>query len=169
MKETTRNARSASKKTSIGWREVITLPDLGIADVVAKIDTGARTSAIHATHVVPFRRDGADWVRFHIPHSSGLRARDVEAPLLGERPIKNTSGIHEDRLVIETALVLGRRRWRIEVSLANRTRMALPVILGRTAIRRHKILVDPGRSFLLGKPPHGAAKRRSSAAATSDS
>ncbi|MDR9484301.1 MULTISPECIES: ATP-dependent zinc protease family protein [Sediminimonas] len=169
MKETPSKTRPAREKTTIGWREVISLPELGISDVVAKIDTGARTSAIHATHVVPFVREGADWVRFHIPHSSGLRARDVEAPLLGERPIKNTSGIHEDRLVIETALVLGRRRWRIEVSLANRTRMALPIILGRTAIRRHKMLVDPGRSFLLGKPPHGAAQKRASAAETSDS
>ena len=152
MRKSSTGARSAMEKTTIGWREVIGLPDLGVARVVAKIDTGARTSAIHATRVKPFRRDGADWVRFHIPHSSGLRARDVEAPLLGTRPIKNTSGIHEERLVIETALVIGRRRWRIEVSLANRTRMALPIILGRTAIRRHRILVDPGRSFLLGKP-----------------
>ncbi|WP_296763312.1 RimK/LysX family protein [Sediminimonas sp.] len=156
MRKSSTGARSAKEKTTIGWREVIGLPELGIPRVVAKIDTGARTSAIHATRVKPFRRDGADWVRFHIPHSSGLRARDVEAPLLGTRPIKNTSGIHEERLVIETALVIGRRRWRIEVSLANRTRMALPIILGRTAIRRHRILVDPGRSFLLGKPVGGA-------------
>jgi hypothetical protein len=136
----------------IGWREKIALPDLGIPSVHAKIDTGARTSAIHATHIRPFDRDGAPWVKFHIPHASGLRARDVEAPLLGERAVKNTSGEPQDRLVIETLLVIGNRHWQIEVTLADRANMAMPIILGRTAIRRRRILVDAGRSFLAGEP-----------------
>jgi len=138
--------------TIIGWREKIALPDLGIPVVNAKIDTGARTSAIHATHIRPFEKDGEPWVRFHIPHASGLRARDVEAPLLGNRAVKNTSGAPQDRMVIDTLLVLGDRRWRIEVTLADRANMTMPIILGRTAIRRHRILVDAGRSFLLGEP-----------------
>jgi hypothetical protein len=138
--------------TIIGWREKIALPDLGIPIVHAKIDTGARTSAIHATHIRPFERDGVPWVKFHIPHASGLRARDVEAPLLGERAVKNTSGEPQDRLVIETLLVMGNRHWHIEVTLADRANMAMPIILGRTAIRRRRILVDAGRSFLAGEP-----------------
>ena len=76
----------------IGWRERIALPELGIDLMQAKIDTGARTSALHATKAVRFQRDGAEWVRFHIPHASGLTARDCEAPLVDRREIKNTSG-----------------------------------------------------------------------------
>ncbi len=136
----------------IGWRERIALPELGIDLMQAKIDTGARTSALHATRAVRFQRDGADWVRFHIPHASGLTARDCEAPLIDRREIKNTSGLGEDRLVIETLLLLGGRRWRIEVSLADRSAMAMPIILGRTAIRKRGILVDAGKSYLAGMP-----------------
>ncbi|MCM2561795.1 RimK/LysX family protein [Lutimaribacter sp. EGI FJ00015] len=146
--------RRSTKKPStiIGWREKIALPDLGIPLVHAKIDTGARTSAIHATHIRPFEKDGRQWVKFHIPHASGLRARDVTAPLLGERAVKNTSGDPQDRLVIETLMILGGRRWHIEVTLADRANMTMPIILGRTAIRRRRILVDAGRSFLVGAP-----------------
>ena len=136
----------------IGWRDRIALPELGIDLMQAKIDTGARTSALHATRAVRFQRDGADWVRFHIPHASGLAARDCEAPLVDRREIKNTSGLGEDRLVIETLLLLGGRRWRIEVSLADRSAMAMPIILGRTAIRKRGILVDAGKSYLAGMP-----------------
>lgn len=143
----------------IGWRERIALPQLGIGTVTAKIDTGARTSALHARHIVEFERDGAPWVRFHIPHASGVRAHDVEAPLITTRAIKNTSGVPDDRYIIETRLRLGRRTWTIEVSLADRANMKLPIILGRTAIRRHGIVVDAGRSFLAGAPV-GARKGR---------
>ena len=148
------STRKSVKKppTIIGWRERIGLPELGIPTVHAKIDTGARSSAIHATHIRPFERDGAQWVRFHIPHASGLRARDCEAPLLGARSVKNTSGRPEDRMVIETLLVLGDRQWRIEVTLADRANMTMPLILGRTAIRKRRILVDAGRSYLSGDP-----------------
>ncbi|THD76582.1 ATP-dependent zinc protease [Thalassobius vesicularis] len=136
----------------IGWRERIALPDLGIPLAVAKIDTGARSSALHASRIRQFERDGAQWVRFHVPHGSGLKARDIEAPLVETRAVKNTSGIPEERLVIETTLHLGARRWRIEMTLADRSNMSLPLILGRTAIRRHGILVDAGRSWLAGHP-----------------
>lgn len=133
----------------IGWRETVALPDLGIAEAVAKIDTGARTSALHATRIRHFERDGVQWVRFHVPHAGLAEAVDCEAPLVDSREIKNTSGIPEERLVISTLLVLGGRRWAIDVSLADRAAMSMPIILGRTAIRRRRILVDPGRSFLV--------------------
>lgn len=144
----------------IGWRERIGLPDLGLGPIVAKIDTGARTSALHAVRIVPFQRDGADWVRFHIPHARLVRAHDCEAPLIGLRAITNTSGIPETRHVIRTTLVIGGRRLPIELSLADRGRMALPVILGRTAIRRHRFLVDPGKSFLADRGGSGAEARQ---------
>lgn len=144
--------------TSIGWREVVALPELGLDAVRAKVDTGARTSALHATDRELFTRDGRDWLRFHVPHDEA-EAWDCEAPLLGERVVKNTSGQPEARPVIETLLVLGRRRWRIEVTLADRADMKLPLILGRTAIRRRRLVVDPGRSWLIGPPVNARHKR----------
>lgn len=144
----------------IGWREHIALPELGIREMHAKVDTGARTSALHATRIGEIERDGMPWVRFHIPHSHGLRARDCEAPLITRRSVRNTSGIPEERYVIRTLLRLGRRRWHIEVSLADRGMMVMPIIIGRTAIRRHRILVDPGKSFLIA-PTAGSSRANS--------
>ncbi|MCD1626705.1 RimK/LysX family protein [Seohaeicola saemankumensis] len=154
---TTKSGKVKPPSILIGWRERIALPELGITLLQAKIDTGARTSALHATRLKRFEKDGAEWVRFHIPHASGLAARDVEAPLVDRRQIKNTSGKGENRLVIETLLVLGARQWRIEVSLADRSEMAMPIILGRTAIRKRGLLVDAGKSFLAGKPAPASA------------
>ena len=134
--------------TVIGWRERVDLPELGIRGMVAKIDTGARTSALHATRIRLFDRDGATWARFHVPHAGLPRAALCEAPVVDRRQITNTSGVPDERLVVETLLVLAGRRWRVEVSLADRGAMAMPIILGRTAIRRRRILVDAGRSFL---------------------
>lgn len=133
----------------IGWRECVALPELGLSAVEAKIDTGARTSALHAEDVEIFQRDDTNWVRFHVPHGDKLNACDCTARLVDRRNVKNTSGKAAERLVIETELVLNRRHWRIEITLADRTNMALPLILGRTALRRHKVLIDPGRSHLI--------------------
>lgn len=132
----------------IGWREIVGLPDLGILRAQAKIDTGARTSALHASRIRHFEKDGEPWVRFHVPHAGLDNAFNCEARLIDRREIKNTSGIAEERLIIETKLSLGGRRWTIEVSLADRGNMTMPIILGRTAIRRRRILVDAGRSFV---------------------
>jgi hypothetical protein len=135
----------------IGWREHVALPRLGIAHVTAKIDTGARTSALHAERVRHYQKDGVDWVRFHVPHAGLEDAFDCEARLVDSRPFTNTSGVPEERLVIETLMVMAGRRWTIEVSLADRGAMTMPLILGRTAIRRRHIFVDAGRSYLLEK------------------
>lgn len=133
----------------IGWRECVALPDIGLTRIEAKIDTGARTSALHAEDIETFERDGASWVRFHVPHGDKIHATDCIARLVDRRNVKNTSGELAERWVIETTLVLNRRRWRVEVTLADRTNMILPLILGRTALRRHSVLVDPGKSHLL--------------------
>lgn len=139
----------ADRKTlTIGWREPVALPELGIGQVIAKIDTGARTSALHAERIRHFDRDGRPWVRFHVPHAGLAEAVDCEAPVVGRRDIRNTSGIPEERIVVETLLRLDGRRWRIELSLADRMAMAFPLILGRTAVRGHRIVVNPGRSML---------------------
>lgn len=132
----------------IGWRELIGLPDLGIAQMAAKIDTGARTSALHAEDATVFERDGKRWVRFKAPRIKGQPARMIEAPIKAEREIKNTSGIPERRIVIQTVLTLGRHNWHIDVSLADRDAMTFDMIIGRTALKGRKILVDPARSYL---------------------
>jgi len=149
----------------IGWRECVGLPDLGLAQIEAKIDTGARTSALHAEDVETFMRDDGPWVRFHVPHGDKLHASDCSAKLVDMRNVKNTSGQPDERLVIETMLVLNRRRWHIELTLADRTNMTMPLILGRTALRRHSVLVDPGKSHLLRRmAKNGAAHGRRTAA-----
>lgn len=145
---------------TIGWREMVALPKLGLPKLKAKIDTGARTSALHAIGMEEFARDGVPWVRFHIPddnHEHIEQPMDCVAPLIDTREIRNTSGIPDERHIISTQLSIGGRRWTIEVSLTDRSDMKFPLILGRTAIRRRRILVNPGRSYLL--EPHVAPER----------
>lgn len=136
----------------IGWRELIALPDFGITSMRAKIDTGARTSALHALDQQRFEKDDQPWVQFRVPIPGAPRTSRFSAPVLDERDIKNTSGEPETRIVIRVLLILGWHRWHVEASLANREKMEFDMILGRTAIRRRGITVNPGRSFLAGPP-----------------
>lgn len=145
-------AKTRAKTMCIGWREWIGLPELQIGSIKAKIDTGARTSALHAVEQRLVENSEANWIEFRVPHFGGPVGRRCQAKIVDERQIKNTSGIPELRYVISTTLVLGGRHWHIELSLADRENMEFDVILGRTAIRRHGLLVDPGRSFLAGPP-----------------
>lgn len=144
--------RGKRVKAEIGWREYVGLPDLGAPKFRAKIDTGARTSALHATNQRPFRTASGDWIEFHIPVPGTPRSTRCKARVIERRQIKNTSGVAEERYIIKTTLVLGVRRWPIEVSLADRENMGFDLILGRTAVRRRRLLVDPGRSYLAGMP-----------------
>ena len=146
-----KNAQSL-ELNQIGWRETVGFPELGIFSLKAKIDTGARTTALHAVDLTPVEKNSERWIKFRVPGSGRPKDAICQARLIDERKIKNTSGEPDLRYVIETLFVLGQRSWRIEVSLADRQRMAFPVIIGRTAIRRHGLLVDPGRSFLAGEP-----------------
>lgn len=132
----------------IGWREWVTLPDLGLV-VKAKVDTGARTSAIHALNQ---HREG-DRVTFEVHPNQRDEddARVVSAPLVDVREIKSSSGEVSERFVVSTTAVLHRRRWTIELTLANRDDMGFRMLLGRTAVRG-RFLVDPGVSYLAGQP-----------------
>ena len=141
-----------TRLNEIGWRETVALPDLGIQTIKAKVDTGARTSALHAVPRKVYEKNGTPWIDFDIPRSAAHPVIACKSPLVDQRKITNTSGVPETRYVIETKMILGDRYWTIEVSLADREKMAFDLILGRTAIRRHKLCVNPGRSFLAGKP-----------------
>ncbi|MGR3434940.1 MAG: ATP-dependent zinc protease family protein [Shimia sp.] len=136
----------------IGWMEMVGLPGLGLAGIKAKIDTGARTSAIHAEERAFFERDGAPWVSFATtPTGEARDALRVEAPLLGNRDIKNTSGVPETRPVIRTRIGLGRRTWSIDLSLADRIDMTFPMIVGRAALKDHGIVVHTRRTYLVSQ------------------
>ena len=138
--------------TEIGWREMAGLPDFRIAAVRAKVDTGARTSALHAVDLEVHEHSDYKTISFHVPLPGEPRDLRHTARLLDRRPIKNTGGIPQDRYVVGTTLVLGHRHWHIELSLADRENMEFDLLLGRTALRSHRFLINPGRSFLLGAP-----------------
>ena len=133
----------------IGWRENIALPQLNISQIKAKIDTGARSSALHAFNIRELQRDGKAIVRFqvHPLQRDSKTTVTAEAELLEYRKIRNSGGIAQLRPVIKTQVTLGEQTWAIELSLTDRDVMGFRMLLGRQAVRGH-FLVDPGRSFL---------------------
>ncbi len=136
----------------IGWREWCALPDLDIAQIKAKIDTGARTSALHAFFVEPYEEHGRSMVRFGV-HPFQRRV-DHEiiccCPVKDFRQVSDSGGHREMRYVIETRIKLGERIWPIEMTLTNRDSMKFRMLLGRTAM--HGLQVQPNRSYLFGRP-----------------
>jgi len=143
------------EKIQVGWREWVTLPELGISQLEAKVDTGAKTSAIHAYELQPFEQDGQAYVRFGIHpdrHNTTLSLH-CQAPIIDRRQVSDSGGHKEQRYVIRTMLQLGQLAWPIEITLTNRENMAYRMLLGREAMRG-RLLVDPALSYLLGSP-HG--------------
>lgn len=133
----------------VGWREVVSLPELGLAGIPAKIDTGARTSSLHAHFLDDFTRDGERFVRFAVDWD-GVR-HHCEAIHVDVRGITSSNGDQQDRFVIKTPLCIGTLTFRVEISLADRSQMQFPMLIGRTALRR-RIVVDSGRSWLQSQP-----------------
>jgi hypothetical protein len=148
-------ATKTAKKdlTVIGWREVVALPHLGIEKIKAKIDTGARSSALHAFQVESFSVEGKTMVRFQVhPYQrNSHQTITAEAELLEYREVTNSGGHAQLRPVIKTIVELGGRTWPIELTLTNRDVMGFRMLLGRQAIRR-KFLVDVSSSFLQSSP-----------------
>lgn len=134
----------------IGWREWVRLPELGVARIKAKVDTGARTSALHAFDLERFTMAGTPWVRFcvHPVQRDSHTTVEVTAPLIDERKVRSSSGKATVRPVIRTLVRLGEHRFPLELTLVRRDVMGFRMLLGRQAIRR-RFLVDPGRSFLI--------------------
>ncbi|MBK6769666.1 MAG: ATP-dependent zinc protease [Ardenticatenales bacterium] len=134
---------------TIGWREWVTLPELGIAAVKVKVDTGARSSALHAWNVARFKRDGAHWVRFQVHPiiDDDTTTVTCEAPLLGMKWVRSSSGKKTFRPVIHTTFLIGSHRYSIDLTLVRRDLMGFRMLLGRQALRR-RFLVNSGRSFV---------------------
>ena len=143
----------------VGWREWVALPDLGISAIKAKVDTGARTSSLHAFDVQIARREGISVVRFkvHPFQRDSHQVVAVVAKLVDQRWVKSSAGHETLRPVIETDVQLMGGRWAIEFTLVQRDTMGFRMLLGRQALRR-RFVVDPGRSYLAGRGPR--VKRR---------
>ena len=143
-----------------GWREWVALPDLGVEHIKAKLDTGARSSALHAFDLEEFERDGAAWVRFSIHpwQESAEESHTVELPVHDRRTIRSSNGHVQQRYVVRTNLRLLDRTFPVEVTLARRDAMGFRLLIGREALRRG-FLVDSRSSYLGGKPPKQVRRR----------
>ena len=144
--------KSTQPKAIIGWKEWIGLPDLGISAVKAKIDTGARTSALHIFNLEEFVANDRQMVRFGI-HPLQRRkdiVRFCEAPVLEKRRVKDSGGHIEKRYVIRTTAVMGAESWPIDITLTNRDLMLFRMLLGRKAVE-NRFLINPGRSYRTGR------------------
>jgi hypothetical protein len=144
--------KGALTRPIIGWREWVGLPDLGVGTIKVKVDTGARTSSLHAFDVEEFERDGIVHVRFSI-HPEQRRSYPTiaaELPLLARRKVRDSGGKTKLRPVVKTTVELLGQRWPIELTLTRRDSMGFRMLLGRQAIRR-RFVVDPGGSYYGGK------------------
>ena len=141
--------------TRIGWREHVSLPDLGLEAIAAKIDTGAQTSALHVTGIKHLAGPGEGSVRFVVRLGGGDR-QVHELPVVATRRIKSSNGVSEARIVVRTRLVLGPVSRKVEFTLTNRRSMTYPILIGRSAMRRFEI--EPTKSFLQDLPKGGDAR-----------
>lgn len=136
----------------IGWREWVDLPDLAISAIKAKIDTGARSSALHAIHIETFHHDNKEFVGFQVhPYQKNSQITvSAQAELLEWRQVRNSGGDIQWRPVIQTKVALGEQQWAIELTLTNRDVMGFRMLLGREAVRK-RFLINPGSSYLMSR------------------
>ena len=140
-------------KIILGSEEWCSLPELGIPTIKARVDSGAKTSALHAINIAPFLKEGQNWVKFDInPIQNNVKTIiHCEAPLIDKRVVKSSSGFREQRYVIQTSVEIGNSKWLIEMTLTNRDSMGFRMLLGREAMSG-RVLVDPEEQYLLGQP-----------------
>lgn len=146
-----------ANRSTLGWREWIALPEQGVPWIKTKVDTGARTSSIHAFGLEAFDRNDTPWVRFEIHpwQRSTSDAVTAELPVHDRRLVRPSSGEEEERYVVLMPITVAGLTVPAEITLSQRDAMGFRMLLGRQAMRR-RFLVDPGRSYLGGKPPKAA-------------
>ncbi len=146
-------------KPRLGWREWAALPELNISEIKAKIDTGARSSALHAFAIEPYRKGHQHWLMFaiHPVQKDSSVVLECHAQIKDRRMVSDSGGHKQRRYVIETPLVLGHSRVMAEMTLTNRDSMLFRMLIGRTAMN-NRFIIEPNASFLLGKPCFDADK-----------
>lgn len=136
---------------TVGWREWVLLPNLGLPWIKAKIDTGAKTSCLHASYVTQFTKNDELWVRFgmHPNQDETETIVHCESKVLDERTVTDSGGHSEKRFVIATQFIIGEQEAPIELTLTNRDNMRYRMLLGRRAMEK-RLIVNPSESYLLG-------------------
>ena len=157
----TRPKKSTKKSPVVaGWRELVHLPDLGIGPIIAKLDTGARTAALHAENLEIYQSDEGKRIRFDAFVDDAVsHAKRCVLPLAGKRRINNTGGGVEERALVKTRLSLGGKIWTVEITLTDRAEMGVPMLLGRATMKR-RMVVHPGKSFVLSADERTAQKTK---------
>lgn len=151
------SSKPMSPRIMLGWREWVALPGLGLESVRAKIDSGARSSALHVDAQWRFFEGGAPWVGFRLsPGADGAAMIESCAPVLDERDVTDSGGHRTRRLFLRTTLQVANVEREIDINLSDRRGMLFPMLLGRSAMAR-MFTVDPARSFLHGRRPPGTA------------
>ena len=138
--------------TTLGWREWVGLNDLNLPAIKAKIDTGARTSALHAFELEPVLENGIERIRFkiHPQQKNNEVVISCIADIADQREVRDSGGHVETRWVIVSNLTIGKLSWPIELTLTSRDDMRFRMLIGRRAMK-NRIVVDPTRSYLVGK------------------
>ncbi|HJM73319.1 MAG: RimK/LysX family protein [Acidimicrobiales bacterium] len=154
MPENKRKRSPNKPPPALGWREWVGLPEHGLEWVKAKVDTGARTSSLHAAGLHTFEVENREWVRFSIYpwQRSTTDAIQIEARVLDRRRVRSSSGTTERRPVVVLPVRMGNKIYDVEFTLTRRDEMGFRMLLGRQALRG-RFLIDTGRSYLLGQPP----------------
>jgi len=143
----------------IGWREWLALPQLGLPTLKAKIDTGARSSALHVENVEEYQRDGSMWLSFMVATGRrGMPGVHCAAPVCDRREVSDSGGHITCRWFIRTPIRLAGIEWTAEINLTNRGNMLFPMLLGRTALRS-RFRVDPQLSYTCGRPRRAPKSR----------
>ena len=151
-KKKTRKKKTKKPLTLLGWREWISLPDLDVDKISAKVDTGANTSSLYATHIKVIECDGKEFAKFRVTYGKpgDRRFSTTMAPLVGFRKVRSSSGETEERPVIKTSICIMDQCWKSEITLTSRQSMQYPMLLGRACLRK-RFIVDPSKSHLSAK------------------
>lgn len=147
------NPNNASEKMLVGWREWVSLPELGIKAIKAKVDTGARTSCLHTFNIEEYEKDGEKWVKFliHPIQDDNDTVKVCHAKVIDMRNVRDSGGHESFRYVIKTTLKIGELSYPIEMTLTARDKMLFRMLLGRTAMEG-RIVVDSEASFIVQTP-----------------
>lgn len=138
-----------TQKTMIGWREYVSLPDLGIDKIKVKVDTGARTSCLHTFYIEEYQKDNQTWIKFkvHPRQHDNVTEKECHAQVIDRRTVRSSGGHESHRYVIKTTLQIGSLTYPIELTLNGRDKMRFRMLLGRSAMKG-RLLVNPQASFI---------------------